>query len=197
MPFHSCPPSHLLQLLHAIHNGESNVLTQKQRECTRIVIACAHFLTCYDLLWWKTSVISECIYNRSTTNLAQSYPRNRPRRPIGSWNTEVPILSRKSAHRWGWGCQSYASATLYTQADSWYSFLLEVETITAGRKSNNRISNRTRDLPACSTVPRPTTLPHAPPCLNYKKESINVVKGSSRCLFPRITWNIYTIWTKW
>jgi hypothetical protein len=47
------------------------------------------------------------------------------------------------------------------QDDSWYSFLLEAESIpasAAGRirsieKSSDLIGNRTRDLPACSIVP--------------------------------------------
>jgi hypothetical protein len=30
------------------------------------------------------------------------------------------------------------------------------------KKSNDLIGNRTRDLPTCSIVPQPTTLPHAP-----------------------------------
>jgi hypothetical protein len=30
------------------------------------------------------------------------------------------------------------------------------------KKSNNLIGNRTRNLPACSTVPQPSTLPRAP-----------------------------------
>jgi hypothetical protein len=30
------------------------------------------------------------------------------------------------------------------------------------KKSNDLIGNRTRDLPACSIVPQPTTLPRAP-----------------------------------
>jgi hypothetical protein len=52
------------------------------------------------------------------------------------------------------------------QAESWCSFLLEAESSpgTAERiktiaKSNDLIENRTRDLPACSIVPQPTTLP--------------------------------------
>jgi hypothetical protein len=36
------------------------------------------------------------------------------------------IFSRQSAHRYWWG-QPYAPAALYTQEDSWYSFLLEAE----------------------------------------------------------------------
>jgi hypothetical protein len=30
------------------------------------------------------------------------------------------------------------------------------------KNSNDTIGNRTRDLPACSTMPQPTTLPHTP-----------------------------------
>ena len=33
------------------------------------------------------------------------------------------------------------------------------------KKSNDTIGNRTRDLPACSAVPQPTTLPRAPKVL--------------------------------
>jgi hypothetical protein len=43
----------------------------------------------------------------------QSYPCNRSWRPIGLWDVEAPIFSRQSAHRWLWGCQPYAPATLY------------------------------------------------------------------------------------
>jgi hypothetical protein len=57
------------------------------------------------------------------------------------------------------------------QEYSWYSFLLEAEwpqghsaagSIRSIEKSNDLIGNRTRDLPACSVVPQPTTLPPAP-----------------------------------
>jgi hypothetical protein len=44
-----------------------------------------------------------------------SYPCNRPWKPIGLWDVEVPIFSRKSAHRWPWGCQPYAPAALNPQ----------------------------------------------------------------------------------
>jgi hypothetical protein len=56
------------------------------------------------------------------------------------------------------------------QEDSWYSFLLETDRpqghSAAGRirpieKSSEIIRNRIRDLPACSIVPQPTTLPRA------------------------------------
>jgi hypothetical protein len=53
-----------------------------------------------------------------------SYLCNRPWRPIGLWDVEVPTFSRQLTHRWRW-CQPYAPAALYLQEDSWYSFLLE------------------------------------------------------------------------
>jgi len=34
--------------------------------------------------------------------------------------------------------------------------------ITSMKNSNDTIANRTRNLPACSTVPQPTVPPHAP-----------------------------------
>jgi hypothetical protein len=59
------------------------------------------------------------------------------------------------------------------QEDSWYSSLLEDE-LTPGplcgwkdisiEKSNYLIRIRNRDLPACSIMPQPTTLPRAPGC---------------------------------
>ena len=48
---------------------------------------------------------------------------------------------------------------------SWYSFLLEAEStpgIISMKNSNDAIGNRTRDLPAGSTVPQPTAPPGAP-----------------------------------
>jgi hypothetical protein len=60
-----------------------------------------------------------------------SYPCNRPWRPIGLWDIEASTFSRQSSHRWQWGCQPHAPATLYPHEDSWYAFLLEAES-TAG-----------------------------------------------------------------
>jgi hypothetical protein len=54
--------------------------------------------------------------------------------------------------------------TLYPQEDSWYSFLLQAESTqghsAAGRirsvEKSGDIGNRTRNLPACSIVPKQT-----------------------------------------
>jgi hypothetical protein len=71
---------------------------------------------------------------------------------------------------------AYAPAALYPQEDSWYAFLLEAESTPQGHnaagkirsteKSDDLIGNRTRDLPAFSIIPQPTTLTRAPPPLN-------------------------------
>jgi hypothetical protein len=44
---------------------------------------------------------------------------------------------------------------LYPQEDSWYPFLLEAGRVRSIEKFNDLIVNWTRDLPACSIVPRP------------------------------------------
>jgi hypothetical protein len=84
------------------------------------------------------------------------------------WDVEAPTFSRQSAHRWRWGCQPYAPAAVYPQEDTLYSFLFEAESTVGSYciwqgwvnwKSNELIGNRTRDLPACSIVPRSSTLP--------------------------------------
>jgi hypothetical protein len=85
-------------------------------------------------------------------------------------DVEASTFSRHSAHRWRYGCQPYAPVTLYPQEYSWYSFLLQAKSTeghsAAGRnrstEKSNDIGNRTRDLPACSIVRQPTTLPRAP-----------------------------------
>jgi hypothetical protein len=86
--------------------------------------------------------------------------------PLGLREVEAPTLH--SAHRWHQGCQPYAPADFYPQEDSWYSFLLEAE-LTPGRlegfgklKKSTSSGIRTGDLPVCSIVSQPTTLPRAP-----------------------------------
>jgi hypothetical protein len=59
-------------------------------------------------------------------------------------------------------------SALNSQENSLYSFMLEAESTpgphAAGRtgKANGLIGSGTSDVPACSTVPQPTTLPRAP-----------------------------------
>jgi hypothetical protein len=80
-------------------------------------------------------------------------------------------IFRHSAHRWRQGCQTYAPAAFYPQEDSWYSCVLEAES-TPGAilrleglgklKKSTSSGTRTGDLPSCSIVPQPITLPRAP-----------------------------------
>jgi hypothetical protein len=42
---------------------------------------------------------------------------------IPAAGVETPTVSRRSSHRWQWGCQPHARATIYPQGDSWYSFV--------------------------------------------------------------------------
>jgi hypothetical protein len=43
----------------------------------------------------------------------ESYPCNKPWRPIGLWDVEAPTFPRQSAKRWRWSCQPYVLAALY------------------------------------------------------------------------------------
>jgi hypothetical protein len=42
---------------------------------------------------------------------------------------EAPPIFRYSTHRWREGCQPYTLAVFYPQENSWYSFMLEAESI--------------------------------------------------------------------
>jgi hypothetical protein len=76
---------------------------------------------------WKVTIL--VIVSRQSQCKRYIYPWNKPWKPIELWEVEAPTFSRQSAHRWRWGCQPYAPAALYPQKDSWYSFLLEAESI--------------------------------------------------------------------
>jgi hypothetical protein len=77
------------------------------------------------------------------------------------------VMKRRGSHIfWTIGSQmavrlsASQPAALYPQEDFWYSFLLEAESTPGSiKKSNDLMGNRTRDLPACSIVSQPTTLP--------------------------------------
>jgi hypothetical protein len=48
---------------------------------------------------------------------------------VGLREVESPHILRHSAHKWRQGCQPYVPATFYPHENSWYSFLLERESI--------------------------------------------------------------------
>jgi hypothetical protein len=82
-------------------------------------------------------------------------------------DTEAYIFSRQSALRWWCGCQPYASAS-FTHRNipgTYFCYRLSrpqghsaAGRIRSIKKANGLIRNRTRDLPAGSIVPQPTTL---------------------------------------
>jgi hypothetical protein len=91
-------------------------------------------------------------------DIKKNYLSTRLWRPIGLWDVEATIFTRQSDHRWRWNYQTYAPAALYTQEDSWCSFLLQ-DVSTQGlmcgwkeyvnwKKSNHFIGNRNDDHPA-------------------------------------------------
>jgi hypothetical protein len=89
--------------------------------------------------------------------------------PIGLRHWGSHIFYRQSAHRWQWGCQPYALATLYTPGKFLVLMsvrgrvdpraILWLEGLGKLKKKIHLIGARTRDLPVCSIVPQPTTLP--------------------------------------
>jgi hypothetical protein len=83
------------------------------------------------------------------------------------WDVDAPTFSVDSRLTDGGEVASLnAPPTLYLQKDSVYSFLFRQSQPQAGRirsieESSDLMRNRTRDLPACSIVSQPTTLPRA------------------------------------
>jgi hypothetical protein len=101
------------------------------------------------------------------------------------------IFSRQSADRWRWGCQSYAPAALCPPerflvliSRVWVDprAIVWLEGLAQLKKSNEFFGNGTRDLPAFSIVPQPTTLPRARQIQCYKANR-----------FAGISWFIYHI----
>jgi hypothetical protein len=70
-------------------------------------------------------MLSVCVWDIPTLFYkVKGNPHNRLWKPIRFWDVQDPIVSRRLAHRWRWGCQPYAPVALYPQEDSWYSVLL-------------------------------------------------------------------------
>jgi hypothetical protein len=128
----------------------------------------------HSFLWPLYSIwnIPRALSSEVKGKKTQSYPCNRPWRPIGLWDVETSTFFRQSAHRWRWGCKPYAPAVLYPpgrflvliSVRGWVDPRVIVRLEGLGQLKNpvTPIGTRTRDLPACSIVPQPTTLLHGP-----------------------------------
>jgi hypothetical protein len=94
-------------------------------------------------------------------------------RVAGGWRSHI---FRHSAHRWRQGCQPYEPVAFYPQerflvlisVRGWVDPRAIVRLKGLGKfKKSTSSGIRTGDLPACSIVPQPTTLPRAPSFFSY------------------------------
>jgi hypothetical protein len=83
------------------------------------------------------------------------------------WGSQI---SRQLVHEGGKVVSPTHRPPLLPRKYSRHSFLLEAES-TSGLQRNDAIGNRTRDLPACSAVPKPPAPPRAPACIYRRMRS--------------------------
>jgi hypothetical protein len=115
-----------------------------------------------------------------------------PWRSTGLWDVEAPIFSRQSDHRWRWGCQLYAPAAIlplkkipgthFCQRLSRPQGHSAAGRIRSVQKCNDLNKKWTRDLPACSTLSQPTTLPRAPNVVRYCMKCITEYGFETVCI---------------
>jgi hypothetical protein len=104
-----------------------------------------------------------CSQNYGGKKNLYSYPCNRTWRPLGLWDVEAPTFSLDNRLTdGGEGVNLTRRPPFAPQEDSWYwvdpRAIARLEGLGQLKKYNDVIGNRTHDLPACSTVPQPTTL---------------------------------------
>jgi hypothetical protein len=94
-------------------------------------------------------------------------------RPIGLWDVEDPTFSRQAADRWQLDCQSYTTATLYSQKDNLVLIsvsvkpraILWLKRLSKLKKFNDLIGTQTQDPLGCSIEEQPSMLPCSPKVL--------------------------------
>jgi hypothetical protein len=102
------------------HNNDIRILQEDKGNCTVVLDESKYKDKLNTLLesgaYEPLSKEPAAQVERKVRKLRQSYPCNRPWRPIGLWDGKVPTFSRQSVHRW-----PYALAALYHEKDSRYS----------------------------------------------------------------------------
>jgi hypothetical protein len=82
------------------HATLTRLIFRRQFCCSVIVVRDAEICSCLAvyLPWAVTSSAAEVVTLSKVKSKKQSYPCNRPWRPVGLWDVKDPTLSRQSAH---------------------------------------------------------------------------------------------------
>jgi hypothetical protein len=149
--------------------GKGTVLRNILYKITNSIRYCSKFYVRRRIMEWKWVKVSHIEIHRICRKYTRkslfingkAIPVNRPWRSTGLWDVEAPTLSLDNRLTDGGKVVSLTRPPPFApQEDSWYSFLLEVESTPGpwcGWKEKvswktHLIGTRTRDLPAFSVV---------------------------------------------